>query len=212
MNQEYQVYYDQRVIRIVQNNRKVSDGETRHLDDQFSWDVFTSFINSAGRSLTFLSENPDALFRHFATYFHCVDAAGGLVVNPAGQWLFLVRNGRWDLPKGMVEPHENNEQAAIREVEEECGVNGVEIIRQLPHTYHVYPDRDQRWMLKKTHWFMMHYKGSKAPEVQFDEGISHYDWRKPDQIDDIAENTYGNIRALIRYCRENLRPGLSHPE
>lgn len=57
-------------------------------------------------------------------------SAGGVVVEdrPDGSWLLLIarRNTAgdllWSLPKGRVEQGESNEQAALREVQEETGL------------------------------------------------------------------------------------------
>ncbi|MDE5851785.1 MAG: NUDIX hydrolase, partial [Alistipes sp.] len=46
---------------------------------------------------------PDAAFARFAADFAQVEAAGGIVVDGAGRWLMMRRNGRWDLPKGHIE-------------------------------------------------------------------------------------------------------------
>jgi len=51
-----------------------------------------------------------------------IKAAGGLVKNGRGEYLFIHRLNRWDLPKGKVEPNEKMRKAAVREVEEECGI------------------------------------------------------------------------------------------
>ena len=52
-----------------------------------------------------------------------VRAAGGIVTDDAGDMLLIRRNDRWDLPKGKVEAGETLRQAALREVEEETGIN-----------------------------------------------------------------------------------------
>jgi len=41
--------------------------------------------------------------------------------------VLLIRDrfGRWTLPKGIIEPGEEPEQAALREIEEETGVRGI---------------------------------------------------------------------------------------
>ena len=51
-----------------------------------------------------------------------VPAAGGLLTDENGRLLCIHRIGHWDLPKGKLEAGEALEEAAAREVEEECGV------------------------------------------------------------------------------------------
>jgi len=65
-------------------------------------------------------------------------SAGGLVIDASGEVPVgaligrLDRRGRllWSLPKGHVEPGETREQAAVREVAEETGIDGA-IVRPL---------------------------------------------------------------------------------
>ena len=51
-----------------------------------------------------------------------IQAGGGLVENEKGEVLFMFRRGKWDLPKGKLDPGETLEACALREVEEETGV------------------------------------------------------------------------------------------
>ena len=67
-----------------------------------------------------------------------VVAGGGKVYNSKKEVLFIHRNGKWDLPKGKAEKKEDMETTAIREVEEECAVNGLEILKPLKDTFHIY--------------------------------------------------------------------------
>ena len=39
----------------------------------------------------FYNENADRLFYYFTTLFRIIDAAGGLVKNEAGEWLFIFK-------------------------------------------------------------------------------------------------------------------------
>jgi len=60
------------------------------------------------------------------------DSAGGVVVRQHDQRaeLLLIRDVNYDdwfLPKGHVEPGETNEVAALREIEEETGLNDLEL-------------------------------------------------------------------------------------
>ena len=61
-----------------------------------------------------------------------VTSAGGVVLNHDGLVLVLRRKteGTWVLPKGRVEPGESLKQTALREVEEETGLRGIDIVRR----------------------------------------------------------------------------------
>lgn len=55
-------------------------------------------------------------------------AAGGLVINEKGDWLVVKKrygglNGKWSLPAGFVSQGETIDEAAIREVKEETGID-----------------------------------------------------------------------------------------
>ena len=49
--------------------------------------------------------------------------AGGLVINNNSKVLLIYRKNKWDLPKGKLDEGENLEEAAIREVVEETGLD-----------------------------------------------------------------------------------------
>jgi ADP-ribose pyrophosphatase YjhB (NUDIX family) len=54
--------------------------------------------------------------------------AAGLVVNSKNEWLVVKKrygglNGKWSLPAGFVMANETIDQAAVREVKEETGIN-----------------------------------------------------------------------------------------
>ncbi|MEJ2863692.1 NUDIX domain-containing protein [Actinomycetospora flava] len=59
-------------------------------------------------------------------------AAGGVVVDPRGR-VAVVRQRAltWSLPKGHVEDGESVLEAARREIEEECGLTDLELVREL---------------------------------------------------------------------------------
>src|SRR4051794_38766340 len=70
----------------------------------------------------YLSGSPKASWETFISYYTLIEASGGLVQNSKGEYLVIYRRGKWDLPKGKLEYDETPEQAGIREVEEECGI------------------------------------------------------------------------------------------
>ncbi len=123
-------------------------------------------------------------------------AGGGLVYNKKGQVLFIFRGGKWDLPKGGIEKGEAIEATAMREVEEETGVNKLRITKKLQKTYHVFK-RNGVYKLKITHWFEMRSDFIGTPVGQLEEGIEKVLWVSPNEIPEILKNSYENIKLLF---------------
>ena len=123
-------------------------------------------------------------------------AGGGLVYNNKNQVLFILRNGKWDLPKGGIEKGESIEDTALREVEEETGVNGLMITQKLQKTYHIFK-RNGQFKLKVTHWFEMKTDFDGIPQGQEEEGIEKVVWLSPEEITEALKNSYENIKLLF---------------
>jgi len=123
-------------------------------------------------------------------------AGGGLVFNKKGEVLFILRNGKWDLPKGGIERDEEITATAMREVLEETGVDKLEITRKLQKTYHIFK-RNGKYKLKITHWFEMQTTFDGIPFPQANEGIEKAVWLNPEQIKEALENSYENIKLLF---------------
>lgn len=118
--------------------------------------------------------------------------------HPSGRYLFIIRYGRWDLPKGHVDSGETYEQCAVREVAEECNIHGHTIEEVLPPTFHTYLFED-KYILKKTWWYRMSYGGPLVTDPQASEGITHAEWLTPDEIAKIRSNTYLSLLDLLHY-------------
>ncbi len=147
-------------------------------------------------------------FKAFMSFFKYVPAAGGLVKNEKGEFLFIHRLGFWDLPKGKIENKDIREEgstihdnlsaraAAIREVIEETGLISVTISGNLPSTWHIYTAKEKR-ILKQTMWFEMAADSSQPLKPQTSEGIFLVKWTRPDAIHCILSHTYASIRELL---------------
>ena len=68
----------------------------------------------------------DILAAVFKEIFHFAPAAGGLVIMN-NSIVAIERNGKVDLPKGHIEKNEQDDIAAMREVEEETGCENLNI-------------------------------------------------------------------------------------
>jgi len=128
-------------------------------------------------------------------------AGGGLVYNKKGEVLFIFRGGKWDLPKGGMEKGEDIEDTAMREVEEETGVNKLKINKKLQKTYHIFR-RNGAYRLKITHWFEMTTDYEGIPVGQIEEGIEKAVWLNPNEMQGALKNSYENIKLLFE--EENL--------
>jgi 8-oxo-dGTP pyrophosphatase MutT (NUDIX family) len=136
------------------------------------------------------------LWKIFRIYFTEVEAAGGLVKHSTGRYLFIERRGKWDLPKGHMEKGESAEECALREVTEECGITGHEIVRPLEPSYHTYAWEGISY-LKKTNWFLMNFKGEMTFTPQTEEGITKGQWLFPDEISKIKPGAWLSLTDLI---------------
>ena len=137
----------------------------------------------------------DILAAVFKKIFHFAPAAGGLVlINDS--IVAIERNGRVDLPKGHIEKNEQEDIAAMREVEEETAISNLSIIKQLPSSHHCYLLNNQ-WTLKKTSWFLMKSDNEFKPKPQEEEGISKVFLLNKDNVNYFLENTYPSIRLAL---------------
>jgi 8-oxo-dGTP pyrophosphatase MutT (NUDIX family) len=144
-----------------------------------------------------VSETPNKLFRLLLSRCKVIEAAGGLVRNEEGKLLMIFRNGRWDLPKGKIEKKEKPEVAAIREVEEECGIGKLKIVKDLPQTYHTYM-QGERIVLKETHWYEMTCADNCPLVPQTEEGITDVRWLDEKEVESALENTFLSVIDVVR--------------
>lgn len=142
------------------------------------------------------TDDLDAAFCYFSSFFKSLKAAGGLVLNDKNDILLIQRFNRWDFPKGKVEANESVEEAAIREVIEETGVQEVMITKELPKAFHIY-DYADKWILKETCWYLMHSNYTGMLQPQLEEEIIAAKWIPLDFLDEYLNTSYPGIRELV---------------
>ncbi|MDU8885322.1 NUDIX domain-containing protein [Yeosuana sp. MJ-SS3] len=143
-----------------------------------------------------IHKNKDKILKKFLKKLPNVIAGGGKVYNDKDEVLFIFRNGKWDLPKGKAEKKETIDQTALREVEEETGVKGLEITKPLDMTYHIFK-RNGRYRIKITYWFEMKTSYRDSLKAEESEGITQVAWLNKEQQEEALKNSYANIKGLM---------------
>jgi 8-oxo-dGTP pyrophosphatase MutT (NUDIX family) len=126
-----------------------------------------------------------------------IQAGGGLVVNEKGEVLFMFRRGKWDLPKGKLDPGETLEACAVREVEEETGIGRLILLKFLLVTEHLYEEKGLN-ILKETHWYLMKATSDQKLIPQKEEDILELKWIGPPEFRIVKRNTYPAILEVLR--------------
>lgn len=137
-------------------------------------------------------------YQNFSSRYAILHAAGGIVLNEAGKVLMIYRRGRWDFPKGKVEPFESIPEAAIREVMEETGLSDMQIEQELPFTFHIYHEKELP-ILKSTAWFKMSTTAMNNLHPQLEEDIIEVRWVSQDKVSSLLCDSYSSLRDLWGY-------------
>ena len=146
------------------------------------------------------TEDTEATYQRICAEFKEVNAAGGLVSNRRGDYLLISRNGLWDLPKGHQEAGEDIRTTAMREVQEETGVNHLALRDLICITDHCYR-RDGIWHLKHTWWFDMLYTDPTDLTPQREEDISKAAWVAKSSLPPFLHNTYPSIQEVFKEAK-----------
>lgn len=125
-----------------------------------------------------------------------IEAAGGMVFNPQGELLMMLRRGQWDMPKGKLDEGETIEACALREVEEETGISNLRLYEKLQTTYHTYAFQGKT-VLKPSHWYKMECTGKEELVPQTEEDITELLWANNVKAAELAKKAFPSIREMI---------------
>lgn len=167
-----------------------------------SLDTFSLLVDLAYSEAVFfervivLHADPSRLLLKLEKLGKLIEAAGGAVLNSEKKLLMIFRNDKWDLPKGKIEKRESPEEAAVREVEEECGISGLSIVRALAPTYHTYKLKEEL-ILKKTWWYEMSCSSNQVLMPQLEEGITKVEWLSKEDVTKALSGTYFSVVDVV---------------
>ncbi len=207
----YKVFFNDRLIILTEETNQSELLKTGRLVRYTGKDLLTREIHEFSalekeKSLIIVGENPDKILGDLSGLFKTIEAAGGLVRNKEGEVLLIYRFGKWDLPKGKMNRGEKPGAAALREITEECGINGQKLLRKLTNTYHTYNEKDTNF-LKKIEWFEFLYEGAEIPVPQTKEGITEAVWMKPGKLETVYSNTWASLLDVFAAAGLTTTPG-----
>lgn len=121
-------------------------------------------------------------------------SAGGIVFNSKGQVLLTKhsQNKHWSFPKGLIDPGQTSEEAALREVREEGGIQA-EIVEKIGYSKYVYTLSGEK-IFKVVTYFLMKYL-SGDPSLH-DWEVEEAGWYGVDKA--IKQLTFSQDKVLLR--------------
>jgi 8-oxo-dGTP pyrophosphatase MutT (NUDIX family) len=198
-----QIYFNNKFIKLssndIQNSQNQAIKKSYLLNDNklnFNKIIDEFLFDPSNDNIKIVSSDLNTLLELFKSKFYYIEAAGGFIEKD-NEFLFIHRQGIWDLPKGKLEKGETIKNAAIRECEEECGIKQLTITKQLSSTFHLYKYK-KGFALKQSYWFYMKSDYSKKLTPQLEEDIDEVKWFSKHEIETIIiKHTYYTIRDVI---------------
>ena len=129
-------------------------------------------------------------------------SAGGIVFNDKNQVLLTKhsQNHHWSFPKGLIDPGQTPEQAALREVKEEGGVEA-EILDKVGYSKYVYTYKDEK-IFKVVTYFLMKYLSGDPTDHDWE--MEEAGWYEQDAA--LKQLTFSQDKTLLKKALD-LRNG-----
>lgn len=137
----------------------------------------------------------------------------GIVINTKGEWLVVQKrygglNGKWSLPAGFVEGTETVDQAVLREIKEETGIDA-QVVQLIGFRSGVIKEKISDNMAI---FFLHPLDPEQVPDPQLDE-LYEARWMTPEQLLE-DDRTTSMIKVFLKVnqeagfeTREGLDPG-----
>lgn len=197
------IYLNDKFIEFTGTNTQSSQNQSIKLentkeDEKKLNNLVEDFLDVSKKNSIYISNiSFETALELIKKSFYYIEAAGGFIEKD-GKFLFIRRHNRWDLPKGKLEKGETIKEAAVRECEEECGIKGLNIIKPLNSTFHIYQYK-KGYALKQSYWFYMQTDYADKLIPQLEESITEVDWFDKTTIQEtLLKDTYYTIADVTK--------------
>jgi 8-oxo-dGTP pyrophosphatase MutT (NUDIX family) len=138
-------------------------------------------------------------------------SAGGVAYQWVGEGevqiaLIATHGGaRWQLPKGSVEPGETAVETAVREVEEEAGLETVpeQFLKTIEYWYwDTYRKQTPELVHKRVDFFLLRVVGGELSDSSYE--VDSVGWFTPAQALQIL--TFAGEKTVVQFAMEQFRP------
>jgi len=110
--------------------------------------------------------------------------------------------GHWDFPKGKQEKNEKEEQAALREIKEETGIENVELMDGFGEAINYFFKQGEATVFKEVVFFLAQ---SATDEVKLSSEHIGYAWASYEHA--YKKLTFSNAKELLRKANQFLYKG-----
>ena len=199
------IYFEDKPVFLCDEISKEIQDYKHHPDAVYIDELSTAAINSLLHEINKVRFHAGIIFNsdflrlktEFFKHFNLIKAAGGLVENADGKILLIFRRGKWDLPKGKLDEGETIAECAKREVQEETGLQNLEVGKRIKITYHTYLQFGKH-ILKESHWYAMKATGKENLIPQTEEDITQIIWAKKEDLNEYYSNTYPTVIDVLK--------------
>lgn len=128
------------------------------------------------------------------------ERSAGVIIANGEEYLLLHYNaGHWDFPKGHLEAEESFEQTALRELQEETGIDGISLLPGFSEKIEYVVERDGVSVPKEVVFFLARVDSTN---VTLSHEHQHFEWLSFE--DAIEKLTFDNAKEVLKKARAFL--------
>ena len=182
--QMYEIYINDRLL-VLLSEAELSNYQTDsstlvmpYMGIKKNLFQFMDILEKSSRfsNVVLFTKELEQLYEDVCSLLLIIPAGGGIIKNLDHKLLMIFRKGFWDLPKGKLDLQEKFKDAALRECQEETGLQNLSLDGKFETTLHFFCFFSYTRCLKKTKWYLMSYQGVAPPIPQIEEDIEGIGW------------------------------------